>query len=153
MTDKLTDAEIKKALECCTIKHDCNECPYKVDKCKVLNGVLSDALDLINRQEEENRHLDQESDILRADVENLNRINDELNAENESLKAEVESLKEEVKKEQLYNLRMTAYSVKAEAYKEFAEKLKDEYTERFLVSGDILIETIDNILNELVGDA
>jgi hypothetical protein len=42
--------------------------------------------------------------------------------------------------------------IKAEAYKEFAEKLKDEYTERFLVSSDILIETIDNLLNELVGE-
>ena len=42
--------------------------------------------------------------------------------------------------------------IEAEAYKEFAERLKDEYTERFLVSGDIIVETIDNLLNELVGD-
>ena len=142
MPNKLTDAEIKKALECCTIKHDCNECPYKVDKCKVLNGVLSDALDLINRQEGEKekneniiriadktiatlnaeiRHLDQESDILRADVENLNRICDEVNAENESLKAEVERLNNNIYA-MATTLSTSARATRHEAYKNCVEK-------------------------------
>lgn len=100
MPNNLTDAEIKKALECCIKSShfgECfeNECPLVSEKgCKVGRETLYPyALDLINRQEEEIKHLDIESDILKADVENLNRICDEVNAENESLKAEVEKLK------------------------------------------------------------
>lgn len=52
----MTDNEIIKALECCSIKHCCKECPYK-GKCKLVNGVLSDALDLINRQQAEKEAL------------------------------------------------------------------------------------------------
>lgn len=86
MPNKLTDAEVKKALEC-----------YRGQKLFAFNGkrpeiYIHDIIDLINRQEAEIKHLDIESDILKADVENLNRIYDEVNAENESLKAEVEEL-------------------------------------------------------------
>ena len=58
MTDKkLTDNEIKKALEC-RVKDKCPECPYfhgyPCDKCR---NMQTDALDLINRLQAENERL------------------------------------------------------------------------------------------------
>jgi predicted RNase H-like nuclease (RuvC/YqgF family) len=152
MTDKLTDTEIKKALEdmveCNADKtKSCNDCvlnkhyPY----CEKVSFEL--ALDLINRLEGE-----------KEKNENIIRVADKtiatLNAENESLKAEVERLKEEVKKEQLYNLRMTAYSVKAEAYKECIDKAKLQCNKIPQYHFNLLnVEWyLDNLLNELVGD-
>lgn len=106
MPDKLTDNEIVKALKLLLEL-------VLVEGCLQRAKTISNALDLINRLQEEN-----------------------------------ERLKEEIKKEQLYNLRMTAHSVKAEAYKEFAERLK----RRFLNKNEVINNTIDNLLKELVGD-
>ena len=57
MDKKLTDNEIKKALECCVKEtHTCLECPYtEFGQCEFL--VMKDALDLINRLEAENERL------------------------------------------------------------------------------------------------
>lgn len=63
MPNNLTDKEIKKALECCSkakTNEDCKklECPFyddAIEMCGVLNSeqvLMSNALDLINRQEE-----------------------------------------------------------------------------------------------------
>ena len=52
MTKKLTIEEIKKALECCTQQHKCNECPYLMEHHLVCNHHLhKDTLDIINRQQ------------------------------------------------------------------------------------------------------
>jgi FtsZ-binding cell division protein ZapB len=148
----MTDAEVKKALEVC-IDGYCRGCCYgDTDQRHCRDDLMQEALDLINRQEAEIRHLDQESDILQADVENVNRINDELNAENESLIAEIERLWlciDELKKlvgkhepnydpsEEVDTIvqRITILDtpslqakIKTEAYKEFTERLK-EYRE------------------------
>ena len=64
----MKDNEIIQALECCAIKHNCKECPYKVDRCKLLNGVLSDALDLINRQKAEIERLHKEVGYWEAET-------------------------------------------------------------------------------------
>ena len=58
MLNKLTDAEIKKALECCLTDklNDCGRCPmveYTQPYLKCRNKLFERALDLINRQEEE----------------------------------------------------------------------------------------------------
>ena len=55
---KLTDAEIKKALEYCSMQGFTSEC----EKCNMPNGTCRDALvkyalDLINRQQAENERL------------------------------------------------------------------------------------------------
>ena len=52
MAKKLTTEEIKKALECCTQQHKCNECPYLMEHHLVCNHHLhKDTLDIINRQQ------------------------------------------------------------------------------------------------------
>ena len=54
MAEKLTYEEIKKALECCTQQHKCNECPYLMKHHLVCNHHLhKDTLDLINHQQAE----------------------------------------------------------------------------------------------------
>ena len=66
----MTDNEIIKALECCSI-NDCRNCLY--DKAKVCGQELSkDALDLINRQKAEIERLQEVKEI------NLNAIKNDL---------------------------------------------------------------------------
>ena len=160
MPNNLTDKEIIMALEEYVDFADFQHTEYTT----VRIDVLKNALELINRQEEEfkklqdeYRWLDQESDILKADVENLNRICDEVNAENERLTAEVEKNQVRIKTlekvaelrkkavfekiEQNIKLRKELETAKAEAYKEAYEKAKE-----------ILELKFDNVLNELVGD-
>ena len=66
---KPTDNEIKKALECCCgIEHDCDKCPYEENnECGELNGILKDALDLINRLQAENERLKKANEMF-ADI-------------------------------------------------------------------------------------
>ena len=57
MTDKkLTDNEIKKALECCARGYDCRECPMNAPNCYA-RVPMAFALDLINRLQAENERL------------------------------------------------------------------------------------------------
>ena len=68
MTDnKLTDAEIVKALECCANGEveECKNCPY-VEGYPYCDGPMErDALDLINRQNAEIERLKEENENLR----------------------------------------------------------------------------------------
>lgn len=90
MPNKLTDAEIKKALECCIEpagKCMCRECPlhHRDGSCTTL--LVRYALDLINRQEQ--------ALIKSEKVEHFaDKTIATLQAENESLKTEVERLRE-----------------------------------------------------------
>jgi predicted nuclease with TOPRIM domain len=91
MPNKLTDTEIKKALEE-SISFDE---PYESDFTLIRIEYIKNALDLINRYEAENtellekikklqdeyRWLDQESDILAADVNALNHFLETAKAE------------------------------------------------------------------------
>ena len=122
MPDKLTDNEIKKALECCCgIEHDCDKCPYEENnECGELNGILKDALDLINR----------------------------LQAENERLKNTIDDM---LDREPLLVERSEKYA-KAEAYKEFAERLKGIITKCPKSFISITARDIDNLLKEMVGE-
>ena len=84
MPDKLTNAEIKKALECC--KNDgiiCFQCPYKkTNGC--MEKLSADALDLINRLQAENERfknswkadviLTTRTEAYKEFAERLNRI-------------------------------------------------------------------------------
>lgn len=154
MPNKLTDTEIKKALECCGKNILCIHCPLHEMQQK--EGLVCEdrlklyALDLIKCQEAEIRHLDQESDILRADVENLNRIYDEVNAENESLKAEVERLKANEEMAEGYADALVEYT-KAEAYKECLDELARRLGYAFLSKHSCVLDIMENLLNELVG--
>jgi hypothetical protein len=56
---KLTDNEIKKALECCTESSHCSKCPFaNIPDVRICTSKMSElALDLINRLQAENERL------------------------------------------------------------------------------------------------
>ena len=85
MTDKLTDAEVKKALECCSEPYcNDNQCPlYKntINTKDCITQLSTNALDLINRLEGENkknetiiRFADKTIESLKAEVERLKKV-------------------------------------------------------------------------------
>lgn len=134
MTDKkLTDAEIKRALECCTQGRDikvCWDCPLYVDLetarecCEKLN---TNALDLIARQQAEIERLKALAENGASAIDTNNRL--------------VQKFAE----------------IKSEAVKEFAERLKEEYAQGINWFGVkehyfVNVEDIDNLLKEMVGD-
>ena len=126
---KMSDTEIKKALEICgTYKGKCTDCPafIKVDRsnCK---KVLLGALDIINRLQEEN-------DTLKNVIKNSFL---------EKAGLDIDPLAE----------------IKAEAYKEFADKFENRIlsmlTTATLEEKEIICAYIginNNILKELVGE-
>ena len=126
----MTDNEIIKALECCSIKHACSECPYTRNKgCDCINGILKDTFDLINR--------------LQADIERLKNKNEILSINADT--AFQDGLNEA---QGLY-----AEQVKAEVIKEFAERLKDEsFVDDGYYCDIVLVDDIDGLLKAMVGD-
>ena len=179
MPDKLTDAEIVKALECCIIKSSCEGCPLKKDISKCLETACKSALDLINR-------LQAEKEVLKARIGVYETCNARKDEANRHLEAENERLKEEVKKQQgkvkirelIINKLKTgrnAYidlmsdslgylEIKAEAYKECIEKVKEKLRKlpnwickrenhtNYGFSYDDVFHALDNLLKELVGE-
>ena len=151
----MTDNEIIKALECCGIKHCCEECPYKGVKCKLMNGVLSDALDLINRQQAEIERLN--SPVLIIDNVDLseNEIAEKLrnlpvqifpdNEEqirNEAIKDVVEKLRKHIEALE-YNLNTPRKTVPVQTL----------YDQVNWILKEVIPQTIDGVLKELEGDA
>lgn len=142
MSNKLTDEQIIRALECCCdiIGNRCSECPkYSQNKendfCQ--EDLHRDAIDLINRQ--------------KADIEKLKRIERFATKTIEKQNAEIERLKEE--KTQLNkSLRFAiedGLKLKHEAIKEFWQRLKSQNTmDRRIIS----VESGDNLLKEMAGD-
>ena len=132
----MTDNEIIKALECCSIGEtytDCekNGCPLYLGitmGCKYIdkeNQLYSDALDLINRQ-----------------------------------KAEIEKLKGSTIVSNIMESQRIKREAKAEAYKEFADRIRQVIVlnnthDGYLVHDidyNCLMEDIDDVLKELVGE-
>lgn len=179
MPNKLTDAEIKKALEICTSEHlGCEDgCPLDGMNCG--DEIPKLALDLINRQEAEiavsqrriatlEKLAEHRKKAVFERVERNLELRKDLetaNADNENLKAEVERLKEELKESLIENAELlkckfsaddvaqNIIRAKAEAYKECLEKIE----QRDVSESDFYIMVkkteFDNLLNELVGDA
>lgn len=100
---KLTDEEIVKALECCTVDEvtDCENCPLIKESCAIIRKY---ALDLIHRLQSENEQLTEENKKLdkllsekRLDELKVAREiiaqNCILNEENAELKKQVDELK------------------------------------------------------------
>lgn len=160
---KLTDSEIVKALECCSMQSypACKECPYHDNysnrECIGLRNA--DIKDLINRQ--------------KAQLFKEQNKNSKLRNERNRLQAEVERLEKDSKRLEKVEMQlddaMKMYdTIKAEAYKEFAERLKEapikcalpllglstkDETEDYF--NDIMLQVrdvINNLLKELVGD-
>ena len=146
MTDKLTGAEVKKALECmCGIRNndieyqiDCLGCAFDNDGLCHENcseGIAKATLDLINRLEGENK---KNETIIRFADKTI-----------ESLKAEVERLNNNISAMAI-TLSTSARATRHEAYKEFAERLREKT--KWLFSSVSINNEIDNLLNELVSD-
>ena len=106
MTDKLTDSEIVKALECCFMEQQCNYCPlYKEHSADCLDTVLKNALDLINRlqakaikEQNKNSKLRNERNRLQAQNKDLAETVHNLTIEKDALFDKVEELKVEVER-------------------------------------------------------
>lgn len=138
MPNKLTDTEVKKALEhCADVNSICETCVLfnpKDDDCKCSRVLKRNALDLINRQDE--KIAEKERIIGLAEKAVV------------SMKKEIEKLVAE------------KHIAKAEAYKECIEKVKEKSKKTEVVASGALITTsyaisaknLNNLLNELVGD-
>jgi 7-keto-8-aminopelargonate synthetase-like enzyme len=129
MTDKLTDEQIIKALECCnsTERGRClNKCPYYNYSASCTQSMINDALDLINRKDK--------------------RIA-ELQAENDRLQKAIK-VQDIMIEQQDYKLK----TAKSEAIKEFAERLKEKaYINNYCVYV-VTNDEIDNLVKEMVGE-
>jgi hypothetical protein len=149
---KITDEEIKKALECCCENNVCNECPldYLTFSSECASKLSINALDLINRQKAEIERL-----TTLAELGNK-RANDYRVMRDRAVKAEkeIERLMQII--EDKGGLILIEYA-KSEAYKEFAERLKIIMRDRYLNSDMrysmfVTPEDIDNLLKEMVGE-
>ena len=88
MTDnKLTDNEIKKALECCSNAEPCENCPYQ-KQCDETD-LAEIALDLINRQQAEIERLQKENNQF----SDIGKMYSEIKSE--AIKEFAEKLKEQ----------------------------------------------------------
>ncbi len=145
----MTDNEIIKALECCKYSvhnKDCGHCPYVECETQIgcVGELLTDTLDLINRQKE--------------DVEIYMRKEKFINAKCDSILDNLEKLNIDFPK--------AIVAAKSEAIKEIAEQVKDYFREKAIeIFGDmadsveyLTIDTkqteidIDNIVKEMVGE-
>ena len=133
----MTDNEIIKALECCGVESDCENCPYFKNKHHTCGKNFNkDVLDLINRQ--------------KANAEGLINAVKYLSEELTSAKAEIERL-EETKNRLSYNLQavLDERADHSEVVKEFAKFLVDkaengvisivdlpDYTREWMVKAD-----------------
>lgn len=163
---KPTDAEIKKALECCVSEqYTCRDCPYqeikhysddkgfeimpngkRYDDWSCERWLNIDLLALLNR-------LQADRENYKQIAENQQKIILDKAFEIKRLKAENERLKE--KKEKCFycteqaNKKISA--IKTEAYKEFAEKMEQIHSSNRVV--DISIRNdVKHLLKELVGE-
>ena len=177
VTEKMTDNEVIKALECCieTSGVNCGERPY-CDNCVTDENtslMMTNALDLINRLQAK---LDEAEDTIQFADKELKKANTEI----ERLKSDVsvsrdaymsmkdryeyEKEKIEKAKQKCIGIAKSLETAKAEAYKECIEKVEEriavkllknksnEYAEGFSDALDGVNGELDNLLNELVGD-
>lgn len=144
MTNKPTDDEIIKALECCAIDY-CNDCPLANEDIEEIGCDLNIhfvALDLIDRLKVENEEV--RKDIVTAEeyAWKLKAKNEALQMDNEQLKSDIINERMNLEHIQAENERLkkenegyaeleqgclvSGYkNIRAEAIKEFAVRLKE----------------------------
>lgn len=129
---KMTDEQIKKGLEVCSMTNmtlECKNCPYDTFNARNCSIKLcEDALDLINRQQSEIERLQEDSKRLKKVQMQLDDA-------------------------------MKMYStIKAEVIKEYKEKLRDLSSESDLYDRDgrwvqaVTLDEIDETYKEMVGE-
>ena len=153
MPNKLTDNDIKKALEDC-IKHNgsCYECPSfefcDKNDCKITMEMV---LAYINRLEAEKSNLKETLDRVVGEVKGLRDTNKELQAENEKLKIRLRK-----EKYQFADIGKMYSEVKTEAYKEVFEKISDKSCVQEIKKGlfckVVTLHDINTLKKEMVGE-
>ena len=158
MPDKLTDNEIKKALECCSDElHCCSVCPQYLkdsdnDYCR--EDINKSALDLINRLQAENEDLFYKlTGVMHSvdkwlDGDELKQ--DEVNRAATMREKTLQIVEYAQKAISLHNADIKR--AKAEAYKEFAYRFKDKFNDLSTFNINVVFETVNNLLKELVGE-
>ena len=128
----MTDNEIVETLKLCTTQDGsipCYDCPRWNDDEQECEGIdYTATLDLINRQKTEIEKLKSKNEILSHNADNA--FQEGLNECRELFEPEI----------------------KSEAYKEFAEKLKEKYCDIVLYRKIVTVNTIENLLKEMVGE-
>lgn len=130
----MTDRDVLKALECCTKKYGCGDCPLGNDNLCMIT-IHKELLDLINRHQ--------------AQLRKEENKNSKLRNERNRLKAEIENLK---KSYEIYEESSGLKWAKAEAIKEFTERLKKRKQYNLNYREDVVeirVIDIDNIVKEL----
>jgi hypothetical protein len=166
----MTDAEIIKALECCTNSLDCPaDCPLYEYAGYCFLALHKPTLDLINRQKTEIERLKTLAELgnmrandyrvmrdralrAEADVEWLKKIRTTVN----DFWVELQGLSIAKGKEKptLEELLEYIEQAKAEAIREFAERLKERTKMPIgtLYGKMVYIKDIDNLVKEMVGE-
>lgn len=139
----MTDDGIIKALRVCENGTECKQCPYFTKSARCVNDLMSDALDLIGRQQVEIKEFKVELEESNNDVQLLEAQIDGMRSINEL---------------EIYckALRLTS-GVVEEAIKDFAKKIIDAIDEgRISHSSDIVDFTADYLEwvkeNEVCGE-
>lgn len=168
MTDKLTDNDIVKALECCCEDSGCPAiCPLKdmayVGDCVQVKS--RHALDLINRLQAENERLQNRVDEYNIQVANQREQIEKYEPIKETLCVLWEnmlsiSVARGKEKPTLEELAEAVDYIKAEAYREFAERLKEKMVKHNFKYADTLFSAnvatapmVNNLLKEMEGAA
>lgn len=149
----MTDNEIKKALECCSIEHKCNGCPAVGIGAFCVNGIIKQAYDLINRQKAKIEALQMDNEQLQSDVANANMNLEHMTAEIEKLQEQVNLWQEEADSVGCANewLRAHLKNAEAEAIKECFEWVLSLFPEDKNFT-TISRFAVNRKLKEMVGD-
>ena len=111
--------------------------------------TLTNALDLIDRLQAQNKDLAETTHNLTLEKDALFDKAEELKAEVERSKKKVEELSEVLSD----SIRIRYKECKSEAIKEFADRLKDSFFDNGYESPDVDFDYfVDNLLKEMVGE-
>ena len=144
MTDKkLTDEEIKSALEqCASDDEGCFRCVLQDMHCaNCICRLQAESLNLINRQ--------------KAEIEKLKSKYGKLCEYAEKKEFELAEINADIswfREAKISRLAPAIKEIKAEAYKEFVDRLKEKKLQSTMDRRICTFEMIDNLLKEMVGE-
>ena len=149
----MTDNEIIKVLECCGKEYSCEKCALNtwLDKKRdCIGAILVNALDLINRLQDEKQALINGQETLQkhltdkqGQIEKFEKIEHFATKTIDTQHAEIERLKHRKTELQIRNQELQ--HEKSEAIKEFAERLKEKFG-----IADCIVTVNNNDIDDLV---
>ena len=128
------------------------------DTCNEFDNDLKIVSEKLKTAQAENEKLNEELKNLRTDLISLQAENESLKNAYKQCAWERDTFQEELKTASAENERLTHITrnligeIKAEAMTEFADKLKENSIATFNWQGFVLVEEIDNLLKEMVGE-